>query len=251
MNYILILDNIFTEFDKLLDIFINNYSEVQPLLSYNINKGDEDMKDIPNEVIELYQNEHKSIKELANQYKVGQGTIKKFLIRNNVQIRDVLFSRSLTPIPVADVDKIRKLYENGDSVRDLAELYKTPKPTMLAYMTRHGIDRRSPAGDPVYDKLLVNKQKIIETYNEQHSITPIASQFSCSESAIKNFMDKENIERKQYNSLKDISNEDIEKIKDMYCNQNISLRQISKKYGVSGWTLTDFLKRNNVEIRQK
>jgi hypothetical protein len=201
------------------------------------------------DIIDKYVNNKRSIISLSKEYKCGQGSIKRFLVRNNISIRNIAAQavrhRLLTE---ADRIDIQQLYESGKTIKSIAKLYGSPMPTMLKYFNRFGIDYTSRKN--VMAKMIANKELIVKMYNDGQ-ICEILQKFDCSAWALHYFLDKFKIPRCHSQSARIISPTEYDNICNLYVGQKMSCMQISKIYNCTQGHIREILIRHNINRRTK
>jgi len=202
------------------------------------------------EVIQKYQN-NQSIISLSKEYNCGQGKIRRLLDKNNIHIRGISECqlKVSTYIPDEKSQEVEELYDSGYSTYQLAKHYKCNRKYITDYMKRNKIVMRKYYADPIYPILLKNKDLIIDMYNKNRSINPIAKYFNCSEWAIQNFMDKEDIERKHKQYKVNIPIEDKDKLYKLHHEEEYTMQQLADLYGCSAPTMMSFFDKNNIKRR--
>jgi len=200
------------------------------------------------ELINKYVNDKRSISLLSQDYKCGQGKIKRILEKNNIPIRGLVESslKVSTYIPESEIDNIISLHKSGLSTYKIADQYKCHRTYLSRFMKRHGYEFDVP--DIVEPILIKNKQLIIDTYNKEKLLDPVAKQFNCSTTTISRFLDKQKLKRKHKVYKYDFALTDIDKMKKMYTEGQSTIR-IAKEFRCTPPTIRTLFKQNNIQLR--
>lgn len=89
------------------------------------------------------------------------------------------------------------------------------------------------------------KERIIELYNQGMSIRQISNEVDMSYSGVRMTLVRNGVERRHYNTIKDLKYEEIKSLVD----QGKTCKEIGKIYGLTSVSIQNFCFENNIELK--
>ena len=241
---------------KLSEKFNLNKTTISRLLKKNniYVKNSKDFKKLnekqEQEIVNHYQS-WASLAQLAEMYNVSTFTIKRTLKNYGAYVKSPAGSNLITwKITKKDEREIIKLYQQGLSLRKIAEKFDVIDETIASALKRNNVRIRSKTAHIVKINKKQHKE-IINLYNQGLSSLKIAKMFNVSPAIILSVLKKNNIERRNpgHYQIK-IDQEKKEIIIRLYQEGN-SLKKIAGVVNLGKTSIEKFLKKHNLYGRNK
>jgi transposase len=241
---------------KLSEKFNLNKTTISRLLKKNniYVKNSKDFKKLnekqEQEIVNHYQS-WASLTQLAEMYNVSTFTIKRTLKNYGAYIKSPAGSNLITwKITKKDEREIIKLYQQGLSLRKIAEKFDVIDETIASALKRNNVRIRSRTAHIAKINKKQHKE-IISLYNQGLSSLKIAKMFNVTSTIILSVLKKNNIERRNpgYYQIK-IDQEKKEIIIRLYQEGN-SLKKIAGVVNLGKTSIEKFLKKHNLYGRNK
>jgi len=142
--------------------------------------------------------------------------------------------------------EILQRYADGESASAIGRYFSVSEGLITRILKSKNIETRKNNSPAFLDN------KIVTLYNEGKSIKYITKLYKSRSGRIEKFLLENNVELRNYRTPRsDIWKPDCESANDIILEykDGISAKQLGFKYGVADVTITDFLKRNNIEIK--
>lgn len=145
-------------------------------------------------MIYLY-NQNNTLSVIAKEFKVTPSTIVFKLKKHGI----TLIKRYSNKIQKKNIDEKRMidLYNQNNTLRTIAKEFKVTSRTIKFKLKKHGITIKQTKeflkGRTYPNKLNLNKNQVIEMYNQPLSQSRVAINFQCSRIAIRNVLKRNNI----------------------------------------------------------
>ncbi len=206
---------------------------------------------IPEKIIKLYQEEKKSIKEIAKIIKCRRGKISKILRENNIPLSNRRGNRFWI---YKHQKEIVDLYvQKNKSTIEIANIFKCSLKPIRRILKENNVKMRTDAGHFKFrnkigalnknNKLRQQKRKIIKYYEkDMKTIREIANIFNCGTKVISNMLKENNT--KTFRNKDKIS---IEYIRTEF-KKGRFLTEIGDDYNVGDWVLRKRLKKYYVKL---
>jgi transposase-like protein len=197
----------------------------------------------------------KKIAEIAEDIDVHNSTIRRWMDKYDIERR--YEDPKGNVVPLKNHDWIKKQYcESRRSVNDIADELGTTVDTVIKWMDKHGIERRSPAetqsdGNPVP---LREADWLREQYHQQgKTTTEIAEELSVSQRAVWNWMERHDIDRRsmaEINTDGDVAPlRNAEWLREQYCGEGRSSPDIADELDVAPTTVRRWMEQHEIGRR--
>lgn len=188
----------------------------------------------------------RSLKQAADKYGIGQGTLKDFLNNNNIPTlshRD--YYNEIYPVVHKNRDRIIQLYTiDGKSISIIGKEFGVSGAVISAFLRKSKI----PVHTPKHQKLLKQNIEVIKnSVREKATFVDTAKQLGCSPDSIATFCQNNSIEyerNKEKVSLPETSDV-IDTIRTMLHNKAL-LSEVGEKFNVSGQCVSTYCKKHNI-----
>lgn len=207
---------------------------------------------------EQYHGKNRATTEIADEIGVSVSTICNWLDKHNINTKSNL---------VAQTDSDAELLENpewlrteytdkGRSCKDIGDDIGVSDTTIRNWLKKHGIDRRSASEARAEGnvKPLHNSDWLREQYVDQHRSTyDIAEELDISKSAVSDWLDRHNIEKR--GDLDAFGKQPVDELKDeewlreQYVTQERSTYDIADELGVVKTTVANWMRKHGIEFR--
>lgn len=190
-------------------------------------------------IISLYNNGENTV-TISKLYSVLPDVINRLLVKNNITIKDNRYINFTDNI----IKEIISLYNNNNSTRYIAELYNVSPDSIIKILRKNNIIIIDPR---IIDFSKDDINNIINLYNENNSAKKIGKLYNTSVQPIYKILRDNNIEIINNKHI-NFSDEEVKDICILYCDKQLSIRMICKKYDCSTTTITSTLRNCNIEI---
>jgi DNA invertase Pin-like site-specific DNA recombinase len=192
-----------------------------------------------NHIISLYNNGENTV-TIGKLYNVLPDVINRLLVKNNTTIKDDRYINFTDNI----IKDIISLYNTNNSTRYIAELYNVSPDTIIKILRKNDIILKDPR---IIDFSKDDIDTIINLYNENNSAKKIGKLYNTSVQPIYKILRDNNIEIINNKHI-NFTDEQIKDICNLYCDKQLSITNICKKYNCSIPTITSTLRNCNIEI---
>lgn len=218
-----------------------------------------------NDLQRLYVEERLTIKEIAAMYDVSYSKMRRSLLKNGINLRGKgemdgrvykHVAHNKIVLSEEQVDKCKVLYENNVPVNDISDELGISKKAIIRYVKECGWKRtKSMMSREQYDN--TNDKIIISMYNNGKSTTDIAKDLNVTHRTVINHLKHNGIDRRSISEAQFSYNkkeipevlQDYEKLYNLYVEERLSKKEISKKLGVSPNVINRKLKEYGIRIR--
>lgn len=202
------------------------------------------------EIIELY-NKAWSLEEMSSKLNLAKSIITRILkekdiyesVRNRKKVNSSL-------IPENQRIRIMLLYQKGLSITKLSKEYGVVPETIRRVLDLNNIKIRQPE---YYTKKLFDDKKsakIVELYEKGQPASQIAKKFNVRSRVITRILNEKKVELNlQGYYQKKLNENDVLEIIKLY-QQGFTKTKLSEQFNVSTTTISETLKRNNIESRK-
>lgn len=192
----------------------------------------------PEKLHYLYIVKNLTQREIALRLKAGISTIHK-KIRQFGFVRESKYRINLDPF----FDDIKNRYDAGQTSIAIAEYYNVSRSYIIQYLKKHNVKIRL-SGKPQIDYSLIEslKDKIIENRQSGQSVKKISEQYGLNYKVLYDWLYKNNLDTRPYNSL---GKQSLEEISKLY-KSGLTTRQIAEKFKVSYSTTYSFLIKHKI-----
>jgi len=205
---------------------------------------------------EQYHEQKKTTYEIADTARVCQSTILRWMKKHGIERRSPSKARTDGHIELLeDPEWLREQYlENECTLSEIADLVDVSRGTVRDRMKKHGIERRSQSeihSDGNIEPLR-NEEWLREQYWEQNkTLREISDEVNLSPTAVRNWMDRHDIETRSLSESHTDGNVDRlankEWLRDQYRNQKKSPPEIADEIDVHAATVRSWIERHGIK----
>lgn len=178
-------------------------------------------------------------------------TIVDFLILNKLREPMTLETFNKSRRNEIDVKKLKTMIANGKGLKYLAKFFKTSVRSIKNIIKKHNISIDIPVKVCWVKKLNEHKKEIIDEYYKTNCLACMSRKFCCPTDAIRNFLKKHNVMVQSKNNYTKFDENTIANIKDLYINQNKTLKEIAQFYNCSSPKISSYLLNAGIKIKNK
>lgn len=192
-----------------------------------------------NHIISSYGNGENTV-TIGKLYNVLPEVINRLLVKNNIIIKDDRYLNFTSN----NIKDIISLYNDNNSTKHIAELYNVSPDSIIKILRKNDILIKDPR---IIDFTSDNVKDIINLYNQNNSAKKISKLYNTSVQPIYKILRDNNIEIINNNYI-NFTDDEIKDICNLYCDKQLSIKMICKKYDCSIPTIYVILKENNIKI---
>ena len=206
---------------------------------------------------EQYWEQEKTLRQIADKAGVSQKTITNWMDKHEIERRGISEARTDGDVePLKNEEWLRKQYyeqeKSADKIADERDVHKT---TVIAWMKKHDIERRSSGRQADGDtEPLKDEEWLRERYCEQEKSTcEIANKLGLSKTTVRKRMDEHGIERRSLSEARTDGNLELLKneewLREQYCDKQKTVRDIADELSLSSTAVRNQMDEHGIERR--
>ena len=195
-------------------------------------------------------NELRSITKVADKYGVSDGYIYNCMKGYGIERMSISEAKLPKGIKKPPKEELEKMYDELRSTYKVGEKYGVGSGTVNRWMKQDGIERMSISEAKLPKGIKKPpKEELEKMYDELRSTTKVAKYYKVSPGTIRNWMEKDGIERMSISEAmlpKDFKKPTKEELEKAY-EELGNTRKVAEKYGVSQSTIWELMKQYEIE----
>jgi len=186
--------------------------------------------------------------EVSDRLGCNRETVAKWLKKTGIGTRD----SGKPPVEeLTDKARVKEMYvEKRMSAPEIADHLGCGKSSVHRALDRHGIETRDVGKDNITEERLLDAEYLRQEYRDVEKTAPeIATDLSCSATAVRNALRREGIERRGSSLCTPDELRDADEMRRLYHDEQLPASDIAERFGCSSKVVYDWLARHGIERR--